>query len=277
MRHVTTSEAGLIRGLVREKKVRDVERAFVVEGIRPIGELLVSNPDYFQALIVAETGLERTEAAWLNRAKECGCPIYHCTVRLFRTLSDMTTPSGMLAVLRQPRWDPDVVLKQPEVFGFYGEGLQDPANVGPMIRSAVAFGVDGFWLSMDSVDVFNPKVVRATAGALLKLPIFSISRASTFAAYQCALLTAELPAPRTRAIHDIRTIPSRAIVAFGNESRGLSDSTIRHASIRFHIPIRAEAESLNVASAAAIAAFAFSPLRHQLRRHKSSRRVLNTD
>jgi RNA methyltransferase, TrmH family len=178
------------------------------------------------------------------------------------TLSDLTTPSGMLAVVRQPVWDQAALCRQPELFAFYGECLQDPANVGPIIRTAVAFGLSALWLSSDSVDVFNPKVVRASAGALLKLPIFYIPDVALFATFDCAIFTAEVPNPRSCRIHDIRTLPRRVVVAFGNESRGFSAATLQHAWRRFHISIRPEAESLNVAAAAAIAAFHLSALPH---------------
>ena len=257
MQKLTSSNAALIRSLVREKTVRDAEMAFVLEGAKPLDELLQSHADSFQALVVSDSG-GRTYPALPARARQVGCPVYMCQDRVFKTLSDLSTPTGILGVLRRPTWHAEAIFRRPQLFGFYGEGLQDPANVGPIIRTAVAFGIDALWLSLDSVDVFNPKVVRATAGALLKLPILSITDIARFSLEGCALLAAESPQSRTRPIHEIHTRPARAVVAFGNESRGLSPATIQQAAIRFYIPIRPDAESLNVAAAAAIVAFFFS-------------------
>ncbi|MBA2253286.1 MAG: RNA methyltransferase [Nitrospirales bacterium] len=262
MHKLAASKAASIRDLVRHKRTRDAERLFIVEGLKPIEELLASHPTYFQALVVTETSLATVDQSFAGVLERSGCPVYVCQERVLATLSDLTTPSGMLAVVRQPVWDQEAVFGQPELFGFYGECLQDPANVGPIIRTAVALGLNALWLSSDSVDVFNPKVVRASAGALLKLPIFYIPDVALFAKFHCAIVTAEVPSPQSCRIQDIRTLPRRAVVAFGNESRGLSAFITQHASLRFHIPIRPEAESLNVAGAAAITAFHFSELLH---------------
>ncbi|HKN87952.1 MAG TPA: RNA methyltransferase [Nitrospiraceae bacterium] len=261
MHKLAAVKAALIRDLVRHKKTRDAERLFIIEGPKPIEELLTSHPTSFQALVVTQASLTTADQSLVDRAKQSGCPIYVCQERVLATLSDLRTPSGMLAVVRQPVWKQEVVFQQPGLFGFYGECLQDPANVGPIIRTAVAFGLDAVWLSSDSADVFNPKVVRGTAGALLKLPIFYVPGVTLFSRFHCAMLTAELPSACTRPIQDIRTRPRRALVAFGNEGRGLSPSTLAQASIRFHIPIRSATDSLNVSAAAAIAAFALSALK----------------
>lgn len=262
MHKLAATKAALIRDLVRHKKIRDAERLFIVEGPKPIEELLKSHATYFQALVVTETSVATADQSLVDALKRSGCPVYVCQERLLATLSDLTTPSGMLAVVHQPVWDQEAVFRQPQLFGFYGECLQDPANVGPIIRTAVAFGLNALWLSSDSVDVFNPKVVRASAGALLKLPIFYIPDVALFAKFNCAIFTTEVPSPRSCRIQDIQTLPLRVVVAFGNESRGLSASTLQHAWLRFHIPIRPEAESLNVAAAAAIATFHLSALPH---------------
>ena len=261
MHKLTAVKAALIRDLVRHKKTRDAERLFIVEGYKPIEELLTSHPAYCEALVATQASLTAADQSFAARLKQSGCPIYVCEERKLATLSDLTTPSGMVAVVRQPVWKQEAIFRQPALFGFYGECLQDPANVGPIIRTAAAFGLDAVWLSSESVDVFNPKVVRGTAGALLQLPIFYVSDATLFHRCDCAMLTAELPGPRTIPIQDIHSLPHRAIIAVGNEGRGLSPSTLAHASIRFHIPIRPAADSLNVSAAAAIAAFTLNALR----------------
>jgi RNA methyltransferase, TrmH family len=262
MHKLTATKAAFIRDLVRHKKTRDAERLFIIEGPKPIQELLTSHASYFEALVVTESSLSTADQSWVDALARSGCPVYVCQERVFATLSDVATPAGMLAAVRQPVWDEDAVFRRPQLFGFYGECLQDPANVGPIIRTAVAFGVNALWLSSDSVDVFNPKVVRASAGALLKLPIFYTQDVALFAGSHCAILTAEVPSPRSCPIREVRTLPSRMVVAFGNESRGLSARTSHQASLRFHIPIRPQAESLNVAAAAAIATFYLSALPH---------------
>jgi TrmH family RNA methyltransferase len=258
MHKLTASRAAFIRTLVRQKKVRDAERAFIVEGRKPIGELLKSHATSFQALVLTEASLNESKGTIFDSIQKSGCSVYVCEERVFATLSDVTTPTGMLAILRRPVWNQDAVFHRGRLLGFYGESLQDPTNVGTIIRTALAFGLQALWLSPDSVDVFNPKVVRATAGALLSLPIFTATSGTLFVERDCAIVTAELPGPASIPLQDLSEIPPRSVVALGNESRGLSTSVLNLASLRFHIPIRPEAESLNVAASAAIAAFHFT-------------------
>jgi TrmH family RNA methyltransferase len=255
---LSAAKAGLIRQLSRQKKVRDAERAFVLEGVKPIRDVFDDDGGTVLAVVIAERYLKAADPTFRLTLERHAAPVYTCRDMVFDKLSELSTSPGILAVIRQPIWNQEAVFKQPRVFGFYGEDLQDPANVGAVIRTAGAFGMDGLWLSSDSADVFNPKVVRAAAGVLLKLPVFSVRDIDIFARHRCDLLTAELPGPASQAIQDIRHISSRTIIALGNESRGLSETTLKQATVRFHIPISPAMDSLNIAASAAIAAFYFS-------------------
>jgi RNA methyltransferase, TrmH family len=255
-----SAKATLIRELSRQKKARDVERVFLMEGMKLIHDMLDSHASAILAVVVKTTFLEKTSPAVRQMLERSAAPVYVCKDMIFNQLSDLTTSPGILAVVQQPVWDQETVFKRPRVLGFYGECLQDPANVGAIIRTAVAFGMDALWLSTDSADVFNPKVVRATSGALLRLPVFSVRGVSEFRKRRCRILASEPPGNTSRPIRDITTLPSRAVIALGNESRGLSDQTLKEAHLRFHIPVSRQIDSLNVAASAAIAAFYFSTL-----------------
>jgi TrmH family RNA methyltransferase len=250
-----SSKARLIRSLARQKKVRDLERAFILEGLKPIDELSRDDPGAIRALVVTEAGLRAVHRNQMRQWERRQVPVYTCSESLFDGLADTRSPAGILAVVRQPEWDEAAIFNRPRLLGFYGECLQDPANVGAIIRTAAAFGWDGLWLSKDSADVFNPKVVRAAAGQILKLPVFAPNDLSRFRERRCTLLAAEPHEQRSRPLDNIDPIPTRCIVALGNESRGLSPATLAQADLRFHIPIRQGVESLNVAATAAIVAF----------------------
>jgi RNA methyltransferase, TrmH family len=253
------SLATLIRKLIHQKRVRDREEAFVLEGAKPILDLLVSHASAFRAVVMATQEVERRDEI-SQAAAHARVPVYACPARIFATLSDVATPSGMLAVLRQPTWDENALLERVRLLAFYGEALQDPNNVGSCIRTALAFGLDAMWLSPDSVDVFNPKVVRGTAGGVLNMPVLLLKEVATFVEAGCGLLAAEAPHGTSHSIRDIHSIPMKAIIALGNESRGLSEKTLGRALVRFHIPIDPRIESLNVAASAAIAAFYYQLL-----------------
>lgn len=257
---LSSAKAALIRDMLRHKRTREADRAFVIEGAKPIFELLRSKSAAMLAVVVTPTFLEKSPQAMRSVLEQTRAVVYTCHDTSFEKLSDVSTSQGVLAIVRQPEWDQEVILRRPRVFGIYGECLQDPANVGGIIRTALAFHADALWLSPDSADVFNPKVVRATAGALLKLPVFPLTDIGLFARHRCALVAAELPGKSGRGIRSIISLPSRAILALGNESRGLSEATLKQAAFRFHIPVNQAIDSLNVAASAAIALFYFSAL-----------------
>ncbi|MBM4133768.1 MAG: RNA methyltransferase [Nitrospira sp.] len=254
---LTAANAQFIRSLVKQKKERNREKAFVLEGEKPILELLESDTQALLALVIGETRLSQADAGLRQTLRRQSVPIHTCRDSVFDSLSDVTSPSGILAVVQQPAWDQKAILGRPLSLGLYGETLQDPANVGAIVRTALGFGLDALWLSADSADVFNPKVVRATAGCILKLPVFYIKDVAELADQGCMLLASVPAGKASRPITDLTDLPERSVLAFGNESRGLSDATLQQAAIRFHIPVTQAIESLNVAASAAIAAFYF--------------------
>jgi TrmH family RNA methyltransferase len=175
-------------------------------------------------------------------------------------LSDLDAPQGILAVVRQPTWDEGNILRQPTVLGIFGEQLQDPANVGAIIRTAAALNASALWLTPESADVYHPKVVRATSGVLLALPIFAAKDVSGLIRQGCQIFTAEVTEDGTVPIDEIHQVPRKLVLAVGNESRGLSAQIRRQATTRFTIPLSRDVESLNVAATVAIATFYFSRL-----------------
>ncbi|MBI5853711.1 MAG: RNA methyltransferase [Nitrospirae bacterium] len=257
------AKAAWIRELMRDRKARDKERAFVLEGEKPIRERHRGGAPGFQALVVTPEFIESCEQAYRRALEKGPTPLYLARSSQFDRLSDLQTSQGILAVVAQPRWDESAIFARPTLFGAYGDRLQDPAHVGSMIRSALAFGVDALWLSPDSVDVWNPKVVRGTAGAVLSLPVFSRREMATLLPGECVVMAAVPPSSKSRPIQAIQERPAKLLLAFGNESSGLSDEILRQASLQFHIPLRSAVESLNVASAAAIAMYHFSNLKEK--------------
>lgn len=256
-------KGAFIRELVRDKRTRDRERAFVLEGEKPVLELHRRDAAAVLTLVMTQGFLDRCEPSRRRAFERSPTQVYLCRQSVFDGLSDVRTTQGILAVVARPEWNESAILSRPSLLGLYGDRLQDPTNVGVMIRTALAFGMDGLWLSRDSADVFNPKVVRGTAGALLSLPIFSAADPAALVGRGCALVAAVPAGHRSQPIHAITQLPPRALLAFGNESGGLSGEVLNRAAVRFHIPVSRAVESLNVATAAAIAMYHFSGLKQQ--------------
>lgn len=232
----------------------------MVEGAHAVRDLLTRHPEQILTIVTAPGYLEKEKRSDRLLRLTASTRQYSCPDLQFSELSDLDTPQGILAVVRQPTWDEGEVLGQPSVLGIFGEQLQDPANVGAIIRTAAALNVSALWLTPESADVFHPKVVRATSGVLLVLPIFAAKDVSGLIRQGCQIFAAETAGEGAGSIDEIHQAPRKLVLAFGNESCGLSVQTIDQASSRFTIPLNRGVESLNVAASVAIATFFFSRL-----------------
>ncbi len=250
-----------IRDVVKTKRTRDRERVFVLEGTKPILELLQSAPQQVVCLVVAPSFLGRQPQEVRQQILDSGCTVHSCPDHQLAQLSDVETSNGVLAIVHQPTWNQSAVLAQSRIFGLYGDMLQDPTNMGTIIRTAAGLNVSALWLAPHSVDVFNPKVVRATAGTLFQLPIFPHTSLEELLNLDCVILAADAGTSEGSVpIRTIQRIPARTMLAIGSESRGLSEATLKAAKIRFTIPLKPGVESLNAAAATAIALFYVSGL-----------------
>jgi len=257
---LTRSQGAHIRELLLDRRVRAQDGAFVVEGAHAVRDLLTRYPEQILTIVTAHGYLPKDGQGDRLVRLASSAQQYSCSDPQFSKLSDLETPQGILAVVRQPLWDEGEVFRQPTVLGIFGEQLQDPANVGAIIRTAAALNVSALWLTPESADVYHPKVVRATSGMLLALPIFTAKDVSGLIRQGCQIFAAEVTGDGTVSIDEIHQAPRKLVLAVGNESRGLSAQLRRQATTRFTIPLSREVESLNVAATVAIATFYFSRL-----------------
>lgn len=187
-------------------------------------------------------------AALLERA--AGVPVTQLDDRLFAELSELKTPTGILALIGLPQPAGTIADSR---FALLLEDIQDPGNLGSMLRSAAAAGCDAVFLSAGCADAWSPKVLRAAMGGHFALAIHERQDLSCVAgAFPGALLAAGLQAK-----HSLYECDLRGKVAFlvGNEGAGLSDGLLSLATQTIAIPMPGNIESLNAAAATAICLF----------------------
>lgn len=164
------------------------------------------------------------------------------------------TPQPVLAVARKPASDPRALAREGLVL--VGVELSDPGNVGTLLRSAEASGAAAIVLSRGSVDAYNPKVVRASAGAIFGVPVME-----EWSAVEALDALGELGRQRLGAVagtgtaYDAVDFRRPTAVVLGNEAHGIGDDLAGHLDGRVTIPIAAHAESLNVAMAGTVLCF----------------------
>ena len=184
----------------------------------------------------------------LRRATDV--PVTRLDEKLFSGLSDLKTPGGVIALIDLPQ--PAVAISD-VVFALLLEDIQDPGNLGSMLRSAAAAGCDAVFLSSGCVDAWSPKVLRAAMGGHFALPICEQQDLPGVAKSFPGILLATC----LKATHSLYDCDLRGKIAFlvGNEGAGLSAGLLKIATCEISIPMPGRAESLNAAVATAVCLF----------------------
>ncbi len=250
----------LVRGLAR-KKQRDAAGLFLAEGLTNIREALNScfEPELLLASadLAAEAGRDGRAGELIALAEGRGAKVLAVEPRLMAGLSQTEASQGMILVLRKPKLEPaDFVQAAKGRPIAVLDGLQDPGNVGTILRTAWAAGLGGVLLINDSADIYAPKVVRAAMGATYHLPHLALRSDEAWQLVQelgCELVCADAGGEDFRTRRCAQGRPPAWLL--GREATGPSELWRSRAVWRVAIPMQAGVDSLNVAVAAGILFF----------------------
>jgi TrmH family RNA methyltransferase len=236
-----------IRKLQSSARARRKDGLFVVEGVRLAEEVLAAerSPEY----VLFTDGLSNRGQQTVDRFSSLGIDVIPVAPQVMQAASDTQTPQGILAVLPIPVGEMPSDLN----FALVLDSVRDPGNLGTLLRTALAAGVDAVFLTPGSVDPFSPKVVRAGMGAHFKLPIFSLDW--TAISKQLADLSIFLADIAEGVPYFDTGFETPLALVIGGEAQGAGSQAAELATSRVHIPMPGEAESLNAAIAGAILMF----------------------
>lgn len=226
------------------KKFRDQENAFVAEGPKVIEEFLLSSKFKCKFLLAQPNWLD-THAALLHGLDDRNITTINAAE--LRKISSLTTPNLVLGVFEKPAPPQSIPLKKHLTLVL--DDLQDPGNLGTIIRIADWFGIKHIVTSRHSVDCYNSKVVQAAMGSLLRVTV-------TYTAIDAFLIKADgIPVfgatLQGTSVYQMSP-PAEALLVIGNESKGISPDIRKHCSQEVSIPSFGGAESLNAAVATGI-------------------------
>lgn len=189
--------------------------------------------------------------------EQAGTRMHLCDEAVVAALSTAVAPQGMVAVVEAPRHSVDSALRADSTLVVALASARDPGNAGAVIRVADAVGADGVLTSPDSVDVGNPKVVRASVGSVFHLPVVTDVEIADAVARARALGMQVLAADGSGTPLDAAVdLSAPTLWLFGNEAWGLPDDVLALADRVVALPIYGKAESLNLATAAAVLLYA---------------------
>jgi len=253
---ITSQQNKLIKlaASLKLKKYRDELGLFIVEGVRLVEEAAHSN-------WLVETCIYTTEALQQERVQELirkltakNCRMIQVSTMIYDKITDTQEPQGIMAIVQKHTYQLSAVLAcGGKPFFVVLDGLQDPGNVGTIIRTAAAAGCTGVFLTKGCTDVFANKVVRGTMGSIFHVPIFEgmthSEIISCFATHKIEMLATSLESSNLYFTVDFN---QSIAVVFGNEGNGVSCQLLEHSQDRLYIPLLGRVESLNVAASAAV-------------------------
>ena len=250
---VSNTSVKAVVGLRDKAKRRREEGAFVAEGPKMVLETPLHLLE--RVFITEAFSSDIAYSKSLQRWTDAHIPVETVTEKVLKAMSDTVTPQGILAVVRQPKYALQDLLgdaAHPTMLVIL-EKIQDPGNLGTIFRTAEGAGCTGVLLSRDTVDLFSPKTVRSTMGALFRMPFFTCDDFyGTLLQLQkdgVTLCAAALDAQTDYADCDY-TAPCGFLI--GNEGNGLSEEAVRLADQKVWIPMGGQLESLNASVAAAV-------------------------
>ncbi len=237
------------------KKNRDEKNRFFIEGTRFFEEALNSDCKIL-SVFFSESFLENDCSKALTEDKRLeSIPAYLICDKLFNEISDTKNPQGILCIIEKIAQNDSEILAAAK-FTILLDEITDPGNMGTIIRTADAAGLDVIMLSNKCADVYNPKVLRATMGSIFHIPIVredDITKAiNMLKSNGVKIFASHLDATE---VYFETDLTGKVAVIIGNEANGVSDEALSLADELIKIPMPGDAESLNASVAAAIIAF----------------------
>lgn len=232
---------------LKERKVRNKEKKYIIEGFRLVEEAIKANVE-IEALIFNNDG-EVKSNKFLDKYDLDKYDKYLFKDNLFKELSSTENPQGIIAIGK-------IVTSFKEIEGeslLLCDKLQDPGNLGTIIRTAHAAGVSGIILTKGTVDIYNDKVMRSTMGSMFYIPIiyddsdYSYIRSLKNKGYKIVATSLE----DSKSLYN-EDLTGKVILTVGNEGNGVSEEVFQMADIKVRIPMPGGAESLNVGIATSI-------------------------
>ncbi len=226
---------------LRNKKKRDLSDCFTVEGFKSVLEL-------FNSTYQIETLLStpRFSEACLKMVEKKNFNWYEVSESVLSSLSTLQTNNSLLAVVRKKANKPLNIGDGMRAIVL--DNIQDPSNLGSIIRTADWYGIDAIICSQNSVDKYNPKVIQASMGSFIRVSTFYTDIVSLLSTLEAPIIGAVL---NGKNIHSYK-LPCFGVLVLGNESKGISPKIIELLNHKLTIPCYGRAESLNVAVATAI-------------------------
>ena len=250
MQKISSKDNSLIKHIKRlkEKKYRDEYEEYVIEGIKLIKEAVQENAD-IKHIVVCD-GCDNSEMIESHLKYEMArLDFIYVPENIFKLISDVESPQGVLAVIGKPNKE-DINLNENLILAL--DDIQDPGNLGTILRTADSIGLKQILVSKGTADSYNPKVVRSTMGAIFRVKVIECEDLKQtlkgLQDKQYKVMCTSLKAKKT--IYQVNY--KKKVIVIGNEANGVSKEIINLADEKVIIPMLGKTESLNASVATGV-------------------------
>ncbi len=253
MRYITSKDNSIIKNtakLINSSKFRKQSGLFVCEGLRICYDAMLSGAK-IDSVFVTQQAVDKYGEK-LSKIIKYADNCFTVSLQVFSHISETKSPQGVLCVIKtlDKSGQFDTIKDNGKFLAL--DNVQDPNNLGTILRSAEAFGIDGIVLSEDCCDVYNPKVVRGSMGAVFRLPFTIYKSISDFLFDNPRIKSyASVVDPNAMSVKTVN-FKAPCVIIIGNEGNGIKSETLNSCSERITIPMSGKAESLNASAAATI-------------------------
>ena len=251
MKVISSKDNEIIKKIksLKEKKYRDIENCYIIEGIKLVKEAIAENAKIKQ-IVVCEDCINDGEIDTDTLYEIAKFDVVYVTEKVFKTITDVKTPQGIISVIEKNNINSKIDYSQDIIIAL--DGVQDPGNLGTILRTVDSANLKQIILSKDSADSYNSKVVRSTMGAIFRVNIIEAdslkemlqeAKKNNFKVMVTSLDT-------KNSIYDVDY--SKKVIVIGNEANGVSKEVQAIADEKVKIPMLGKTESLNASVAAGI-------------------------
>ena len=256
MQKITSKDNELIKHIkkLKDKKYRDSNNEFVIEGIKLIKEAIQEKANIKQIIICDDcekTEMLSEELKYEIAKQEC----IYVPEKIFKTISEVSTPQGILAIIQKNNKDTEIDFTQDIIVAL--DDVQDPGNLGTILRTVDSIGLTQILVSKGTADSYNPKVVRSTMGAIFRVRIIECEdlekTLKEVKKHKFKIVTTSLQTENS--IYDIDY--QKKVIIIGNEANGVEKNIQDISDEKVKIPMLGKTESLNASVATGIVLYEY--------------------
>ncbi len=256
MNIISSKDNELVKNIkkLKDKKYRDLENVYIVEGIKMLKEAIVENASIKQIIICDDcekSDLISKEMMYEIAKYDC----VYVTSKVFKYITEVQTPQGVMAIIEKNNRDKEINYDEDIIMAL--DDIQDPGNLGTILRTIDSIGLSQVLISKGTADPYNPKVVRSTMGAIYRVKVIECDdlkeTLKEIKKNKFKILATSLD--DSKSIYDIKY--NKKVIVIGNEANGVEEEIVKLSDEKIKIPMLGKTESLNASVATGIVLYEY--------------------